>query len=212
MFVPVRVLLLYSTVVLFWPRPLLAQHAAPTVQEVEAFAERARSEATTGDEVPLPENIFKELVAEATTDGCQDVDRSSFETHRVLLKPHLVGGLAVWGGGQCICSPTGNCGFWIYELKNGAYQAVLETDLVNLFGFLKSQTHGYPDLVVWTHESATDYEARLLRFNGEQYVLSGGWEEEYEYLDERDQGVRPKKPRITSHFSSKGAIPSKVEP
>lgn len=212
MTVSVKALVLYSTVVLFWPRLLPAQHAAPTVHEVETFAERARSQATMGDAAPLPEKIFKELTAEATDDGCQDVNRSDFETHRVRLKLRASDVLAVWGGGQCFCSPTGNCGFWIYERRSGAYRSVLDTDGVNLFGFLKSRTHEYPDLVAWSHGSATDSEARLLRFNGDQYVLSGGWEEEYQYLDEHDQVVRPKKPRITSHFSGKDEIPSGVEP
>jgi hypothetical protein len=79
--------------------------------------------------------------------------------------------------------------------------------MVQTFGFLRSRTHGYPDLVTWSHGSATDRSAQLFRFDGNQYVDSGGWEEEYEYLDEDGQTVTPDKPRITSHFWGKDAIP-----
>jgi hypothetical protein len=81
-----------------------------------------------------------------------------------------------------------------------------------MFGFLKSRTHGYPDLVTWTHGSATEYGARLFRFDGNRYVACGGWDEEYEYLGDDGQIVKPDKPRITSHFSSKDEIPSEVKP
>ena len=206
--------LLLANIVLIWPRSSPAQHTPPSSQEVEAFAERARAEGIVGKAVRVPDRILNELFAEAPTDypSCELEDRKQFEAHQVRVLAGVIGGIAVWGGGGCFCSPTGNCGFWIYKLKNGAYLTVLETSGVSKFEFLKSRKHGFPDLVVWSHGSATDYEARLFRFNGGQYVLSGGWEEEYEYLDEYDQVVRPKKPRITSHFSNTDKIPALAEP
>jgi hypothetical protein len=205
---------LLANIVLISPRLSPAQHTPTTSHEVEAFAERARAEGIVGKNVRIPDRILNELFAEAPTDypSCDREARKQFEAHQVLVSAGLMGGIAIWGGGGCFCSPTGNCGFWIYELKNGAYRTVLRTSNVSKFGLLKSRNHGFPDLVVWSHGSATDYEARLFRFNGRQYVVSGGWGEEYEYLDEHDQVVRPKKPRITSHFANTNEIPALGEP
>ncbi len=80
-----------------------------------------------------------------------------------------------------------------------------------MFGFLKSRTHDYPDLVTWSHGSATEYGGRLFRFDGNRYGTSGGWDEEYEYLGDDGRIVKPHKPRITSHFSSEDALPKEVK-
>jgi hypothetical protein len=140
------------------------------------------------------------------------VDRKSFEAHQFFLKPNLRGGLAILGRDECFCSVTGNCELWVYQHKNGKYQVILETNAIQMFGFLKSQTHGYPDLVTWTHESATEYEAQLFRFDGNRYAPSGGWRVDYQYLGPDGQIVTPAEPRITSHFSSEAQLPSEPKP
>jgi hypothetical protein len=208
MYVFERILFLAS-IVLIWPRLLPAQHTPPSAEEVERFAERARAQRKIGKGVRVPNQILNELMAKAPEDyeACNLKDRNNLEAHQVLLRSNLVGGLAIQGRGFCFCSPTGNCAFWVYQLKKGKYRLVLETDMVQRFGFLKSRKHGYPDLVTWCHGSATDSAADLFRFDGNQYVVSGGWEEEYEFLGDNGQIVKPDRPRITSHFSSKDTIP-----
>jgi hypothetical protein len=206
--------LLLATAVLLWPHTLPAQHTPPTREEVEAFAERAASEQYVGKEVRLPDRIFNELVAGIPADYpfCHPEDRNMLVAHQILLSSSLLGGLAIKGGGGCFCSVTGNCAFWIYQLKNGKYRLVLSRGSVQTFGFLKSQTHGYPDLVTWSHGSATMSPARLFRFDGNRYVASGGWDVEFEYLGDDGQIVKPDEPRITSHFTSKDQIPKQVKP
>jgi len=81
-----------------------------------------------------------------------------------------------------------------------------------MFGFLKSRTRGYPDLVTWSHGSATESGGRLFRFDGNRYVASGSWDEEYEYLGDDGKIVTPDRPRIKSHFSSKDELPDEVKP
>jgi len=196
-------------VVLLRPHTLSAQHTPPTLEQVEAFAERARSQREVGKEASIPKKILKELVAANPSDdpGCDAGDGKNWEAHQFLLEANAPGGLAIQGRGQCFCSPTGNCDFWIYQLRNGRYRVILEIGTVQTFGFLKSRTHGYPDLVVWSHGSATDYGVRLFRFRGGRYAASGSWEEEYQYLDEHDQIVKPDKPRITPQFESGDELP-----
>ena len=206
--------LLLAATVLLWPHTLPAQHTPPTAEEVEAFAERASSEQYLGKEVRVPDRIFKQLAAEAPADYplCHAEERNILVAHQILLTSNLIGGLAIKGSGGCFCSATGNCAFWIYQLKNGKYRAVLSTDSVQNFGFLKSRTHGYPDVVSWSHGSATMSEARLFRFDGNRYVASGGWDVEFEYLGDDGQIVKPDEPRITSHFSSKDQLPKTAKP
>jgi hypothetical protein len=187
-----------------------AQHTPPSGQEVEAFAERARKEGHKGNRVPVPEHILKELAAKAPDDylPCDRKERNKLEARQILLRSGSVGGLAIQGLGFCYCSPTGNCSFWIYQIRNAKYRLILETDMVQVFGFLRSRTYGYPDLVTWSHGSATQRSGELFRFDGDQFIACGGWEEEYEYLDENGQIVKPAKPRITSHFSDRDALPT----
>jgi hypothetical protein len=192
-----------------WPHLLLAQHTPPSSQEVERFAERARAERNTGKSVHAPDQILHELTGKLADDyvGCDREDRNKLEAHQIILKPNSAALLAIRGQSLCFCGATGNCAFWVYQRRNGKYRLVLETNMVQIFGFLKSHTHGYPDLVTWSHDSASESSAELFRFDGTQYIDVGGWEEEYEYLDKNDGMVKPDKPRITSHFSSKDAIP-----
>ena len=206
--------LLLAATVLLWPPTLPAQHTPPTAREVEAFAERARSGRTVGKEVRLPDWLFNELVADLPADHpyCHPKDRNILGAHQIFLGSNLQGGLAIQGQGTCFCSPTGNCEFWIYQLKSGKYRAVLRRGSVQVFGFLKSRTHGYPDLVTWSHGSATDSGGRLFRFDGNRYVASGSWDEQYEYLGDDGKIVTPDKPRITPHFSSKDELPAEVKP
>lgn len=200
---------LLANTVLLWPRTLPAQHTPPTDSEVQAFAERARSERQVGKKVQVPEWIFSELMARISADipFCSRGNPNNVDAYEVPRRSNLAGVLAIQGRGGCFCSPTGNCAFWIYQQKNGKHRSLLETDMVQMFGFLKSRTRGYPDLVTWSHGSATMYGARLFRFDGDQYVASGSWEEDYEYLDKDGQIVKVDKPRITSYFTSEDQLP-----
>lgn len=205
---------LLAITVLLWPHTLPAQHTPPTAREVEAFAERAASEQYKGKAVRVPNRIFTELVigVPASALYCHPDDRNMLQAYQIILTPNLPGGLAIKGGGGCFCSPTGNCAFWIYQLKDGKYRAVLSRGSVQSFGFLKSRSHGYPDLVTWSHGSATMSAAKLFRFDGKRYAASGGWDVEFEYLSDDGQIVRPGEPRITSHFTSKDQVPQEAKP
>jgi hypothetical protein len=204
--------LLFATAVLLSPHLLLAQHTPPTVLEVEAFAERAASEQYKGKEVRVPNRIFTELVKgiPAGYPYCHPDDRNMLQGYQIILTPNLPGGLAIKGGGGCFCSPTGNCALWIYQLRNGKYQLVLSRGSVQSFGFLKSRSHGYPDLVTWQHGSATMSAAKLFRFDGNRYVASGGWDVQFVLGD--DGQVDSDKTSVTSHFTNKDQIPKEVKP
>jgi hypothetical protein len=203
-----------AAIVFSHPQVFPAQHEPPTAGAVERFAERARTERSVGERVPVPDVIFKLLAGKAPPDypECDREDRDNFETHQFSLRPGVIGGVAVKGSSSCYCSPTGNCEFWVFQLRHGTYRLILQTKMVHVWGFLRSRTKGYPDLVAWSHGSATDSAADLFRFDGMQYVLSGGWEQEFAYIDENGQLIRTARPRITSHFSGSEGIPEDVLP
>lgn len=205
--------LLFAHGVLLSPRLLPAQHTLPTAQEVEAFVERAHSEHRVGEKVAVPRRIFKELMARLTADlppYCDVKSLSNLGGHRIPFSSNQPMGLTVAGQSQCFCSPAGNCEFWIFQLRNGKYREILDTNMVQMFGFLKTRKHGYPDLVTWSHGSATMYGGRLFRFDGERYVATGSWEEEYEFKGDNGQIVKPDKPRVTSYFSGEDELPEKL--
>jgi hypothetical protein len=208
------IVLMLAMIILIWPFSLPAQHTLPTASEVEAFAELVRSERDQGTKVRVPDNIFDELAATLPDDypPCHRGDRNILEAHEISPISKLAGILVIQGQGGCFCSPTGNCEFWIYEVRAAKHWVILHRGSIQTFVFLKSRTHGLPDLVTWSHGSATEHGARLFRFDGSRYVASGGWDEESEYLGGDGKIVTPAKPRVTSHFSSEEQLPKDVKP
>lgn len=208
------VIALIIAAILFCPCASPAQQVPPTAREVNAFVERAHSEKYVGTEVRVPDRIFYDLAAGVDADMpyCNPGDRKDLEGHQIFLGSIRGDILAIQGATGCFCSPTGNCDFWIYVHKAGKYWVILETGSVQMFEFLKSRTHGYPDLVTWSHGSATEYGGQLFRFNGKRYASSGTWIEDYEYLGDNSQIVKPDKPRITSYFTCEDELPKESKP
>lgn len=200
--------------ILFCPYALPAQQIPPTAREVDAFVERAHSEKSVGTGARVPDRIFNDLAAGADPDMpyCNQGDRRDLEGHQIHIGSKVTDILAIQGWGGCFCSPTGNCDFWIYAHGGGKYWEILETGNVQEFGFLKSRTHGFPDLVTWSHGTATETGGQLFRFNGKRYKPSGEWIEDYEYLGDDGQMIKPAKPRITSYFTSESEIPRGAKP
>lgn len=196
------------------PCGLRAQQIPPTAREVNAFVERAHSERYVGTEIRVPDRIFNDLAAGADSDMpyCNPEDRKDLEGHQIFVGSKVTDILAIQGRTGCFCSPTGNCDFWIYAHKGGKYWVILETGSVQMFGFMKSRTRGFPDLVAWSHGTATETGGRLFRFNGKRYESTGEWDEDYEYLGDNGQIVMPAKPRITSYFTSEDDLPKEPKP
>jgi hypothetical protein len=73
------------------------------------------------------------------------------------------------------CGATGNCAFWIFQKTRGRFRAILDSHQGNgiisaqIFNMLPTRTHGYNDLVLGAHESASEKELIIYRFNGRVY-------------------------------------------
>jgi hypothetical protein len=162
--------------------------------------QEAREPAAKGTQIPTPGKI-KELL-KTELEECVKLDPSEinqpiFDTYRIQLNAKGDVGLVVWGRGACLCSPTGNCSFWIFLRKNGKYEMLLDTEMVRDFGFLTTKTRGIRDLVVWSHSSAFLSPAFLYHFDGELYNFACGWEEHYELNDSDGNQKTLKGPQIT---------------
>jgi hypothetical protein len=129
---------------------------------------------------------------------CNIETSDDLETHQSISASGSVVGLSVQGHGECLCGPTGNCDFWIFQSTKGKYRLVLETPNLQVFGFLKPRTKGLPDLVAWSQASAFDSEGRLYRFDGNQSVI---------LATGKSNPSIPDRPRITSRPSTGDTIP-----
>jgi len=85
----------------------------------------------------------------------------------------------VQGVGECQCSPTGNCSFWIYEKSANGYRPLLATDMVQVFSVENTRSHGYRDIVTGAHGSAFDTDLTVFKFDGEHYQPRECWRMSY---------------------------------
>jgi hypothetical protein len=166
--------------------------------------QEARRPDAMGTRIPVAEEV-KKLLAAAPRDcaNSEPGERTNFDAFRIQVGVNGKNVIAIGGRGACFCSPTGNCDFWVLHGGERAYEVVLKIKMVQRFGFLKSDTTGPNDLVVWSHDSATRSQARLYRFDGKKYRKSCGWEEEYTYTERPDGSwVSTGEPKITGNTCS----------
>jgi hypothetical protein len=76
-----------------------------------------------------------------------------------------------------LCSPVGNCGFWIFEKKGSRFRKLFSSsDYVDISALgeqvLRTRTKGYADLLLRGHFSAAETGYYTYKFNGRRYVES----------------------------------------
>jgi len=83
------------------------------------------------------------------------------------------------GKGLELCTPTGNCSFWVFELKkSGARTLLADYDfypgLYPEFGeqVQKSRTKGYSDILLAGHSKSDETSYRTFKYDGEKYFES----------------------------------------
>ena len=97
--------------------------------------------------------------------------------------------------GECFCSPTGNCSFWVLVPSGSTFAVILSTFRVEGIQILPSATSGHPDLELFGHNSAFETTHVLYRFDGTRYRR--GTCVEWSYQDEKDPERILKTPRIS---------------
>lgn len=64
-----------------------------------------------------------------------------------------------------------NCPVWMYQKRGDRYVELLSDDATTIVGFrvLQTRSHGLPDIQITQHDSSTQSEVRIHRFDGKKY-------------------------------------------
>ena|ERR1051326_3090082 len=85
--------------------------------------------------------------------------------------------LLIRGSGQFLCSPTGNCPYWIFRKTANGYAQEIEGSAQAIT--VKKGNSKFPELLSQQHGSATDSELRLYEFDGTAYHLTKCMDQSY---------------------------------
>lgn len=129
----------------------------------------------------------------AKTFDCSD----NFRTKKIDLNRDGKPEFAVQGLNEHLCSPTGNCSFWIYRQSDKGYEPLLDTGDVQQYYFQNTISNGYRDIITAMHGSATDSDLSVYKFDGKQYQLKECMERSYSYKDKQGRYRIRRTPLIT---------------
>ena len=151
-------------------------------------AERSLSES---DRTLLKRAVAKQF----DTDYQSDVAISRFKA--IDLNNDGIAEIVVQASGQ-MCSPTGNCPFWIFQKTATGYKVILSRGSVQTFSIEKARHNGYMDIVVGMHGSAFEQTLHKYQFRNGQYRNVGCYESNWAVLDKNGEFQELKQPRITA--------------
>jgi hypothetical protein len=99
--------------------------------------------------------------------------------------------------GSALCSPTGNCTFWILRRRGNLYTPLLETE-AQTFTLQRSRNNGLLDIVLTRHSSASESEVKVYKFDGKSYKESGCYMAEWAQLGPDGEFHKLKAPKLTA--------------
>ncbi len=96
-----------------------------------------------------------------------------------------------------LCSPTGNCEVWIFRQLGDQYSVILKRGAVQNFTIQPTITHGFHDIVLGQHGSATEQGLALFRFDGLKYQIVACYEANWTILGKDGEVHDLNEPQIT---------------
>jgi hypothetical protein len=96
-----------------------------------------------------------------------------------------------------MCSPTGNCSFWIFQRGRAGYRLLLEKHAIQTFTIQRTQTNGFYDLVLGMHGSATQEELFVYQFRRGRYHRAACYDANWTYLGKDGEYHHLREPRVT---------------
>jgi hypothetical protein len=115
----------------------------------------------------------------------------SFAAER--LKLNEIPALAVHANGDEVCSPTGNCSFWIIDLQR--HRILLRSIATQTFAVDRPSPRGLPDIITGTTDSATETDLIRWHYEGAQYI-----QQSCATVDDADNDGKPyTQPKLTPH-------------
>jgi hypothetical protein len=100
-------------------------------------------------------------------------------------------------GNNYVCSPTGNCAFWVFQKTAGGYKLIAEKGAVQTFTIQRTRTNGFLDLVLNMHGSATSRGLYVYRFRDGKYRRTDCYGANWTYLGKDGEVHDLEEPRIT---------------
>ena len=103
---------------------------------------------------------------------CKDM----LEIKRVDLNQDGNKEILILGKSLSLCSPVGNCAFWIFEKRGKSYQKLIySNDYIDITKngqqLQRKKTNGYFDILLKGHLSASDTSYEFYKYNGKNYKL-----------------------------------------
>jgi hypothetical protein len=156
-----------------------------------AFGLTGALRASPVSDVAVPADILSQLRIELSKNprlhGCieamggsqEDIFSKNFRVQTIDTTKSGQPEIAVQGVGTCLCSPTGNCEFWVFTKTENGYRELLHTSKVQRFKIVKAESRRHEDIFTYMHGSAVESEVRVFRFDGIRYHLAECMQEKY---------------------------------
>ncbi len=136
----------------------------------------ALASATAGGQSEIPSKAIQRFVIGARDQRCivfftQHPGPSPAVQPFEITKVSLADGpqYLVQGRGECFCSPTGNCTFWVVVPSVDSFRLLLRAGAIQIARVLPQMTSGHPDLDLSMHDSAFESTHWTYRFDGQRY-------------------------------------------
>ncbi|HLM82590.1 MAG TPA: hypothetical protein VK302_18450 [Terriglobales bacterium] len=110
-----------------------------------------------------------------------------------------------------LCSPTGNCEFWVFRQNGDKYSVILHRTATQSFTIQPTITNGFHDLVLNQHGSAFEQGLTLYRFDGSRYRFVACYDANWEILGKDGEVHDLKEPRITPYSEVSSPTPCLME-
>jgi hypothetical protein len=158
--------------------------------------ENPKSSAGRGS-ATLPANTLRLLKHKFSSNDstCPVNPEKDFRVSQVDLDGDGIPELIVFPTGECFCSPTGNCDFWIYRTTRTELQPILDSDGIQSFKVLTNRTKGYLDISTYSHSSASEGDLKIWKFDGKFYRVAECYEQSWSFNDEKGEQHILKQPR-----------------
>jgi hypothetical protein len=96
------------------------------------------------------------------------------------------------------CSPTGNCPLYILQKVGADYRVILEKGAAHTVTVQKTRSHGYLDVAVGMHGSATEQGLFVYQFREGRYWRTGCYDAFFTYIGKDGEEHELKEPLITA--------------
>ena len=179
-----------------------AQTPKPAQKFVWNWHEVRRAEAPLSNATKIStadRALLEERLAQQYKDNPDPIKRAASTLVQLIdLNGDGVPEIVAQAVGDQLCSPTGNCAFWVFQKTTSGYRLILEKGAAQGFTIQPNRTNGYSDVVLTMHGSATEQGLYLYQFKQDRYRRAACYDANWTYLDKNNEVQELKEPRITA--------------